>query len=146
MGLSYTDEHGEEKIPLCIHRAPLSTHERLIGFLIEHFAGAFPAWLAPVQVAIIPVADAHNDYAKQLQEALFESEVRVQFMEASETLGKRVRLAEKQKIPYMLVIGDKEVEGGTVTVRDYKTKDQSPLKKDEFIQKLLEAIRCRRLV
>ena len=145
MGLSYVDEHGEDKVPLCIHRAPLSTHERFIGFLIEHFAGAFPAWLAPVQVAIIPVASVHEEYAKELSEKLFKVGMRPEVMPAEETLGKRVRNAEKQKIPYMLVIGDKEVESNGVAVRNYKTKDQTEMKADEFIKMLVEEVAERKM-
>jgi threonyl-tRNA synthetase len=145
MGLTYTDEKGEEKIPICIHRAPLSTHERMIGFLIEHFAGAFPTWLAPVQVAIIPVASAHEKYAKELHEKMFGLEIRSQLMAPDETLGKRIREAEKQKIPYMLVVGDKEVEGKSVSVRNYHTKNQDTVKADKFLKEIIEEIKERRL-
>ena len=145
MGLSYIDEKGEEKIPICIHRAPLSTHERMIGFLIEHFAGAFPVWLAPVQVAVIPVADAHEKYAKELHEKMFGLEIRSQLMNANETLGKRIREAEKQKIPYMLVVGDKEVDGKSVSVRNYHTKNQDTVKADKFLNEIMEEIKERRL-
>lgn len=144
MGLTYIDENGEEKIPLCIHRAPLSTHERMIGFLIEHYAGAFPVWLAPVQVMLIPVANVHEDYAYELKNKMYDLGVRVEIMTAEETLGKRVRESEKKKIPYMLVMGDKEVESREVTVRDYKTKEQNPMKVDKFIERLLEEIKERK--
>jgi threonyl-tRNA synthetase len=145
MGLSYIDEKGEEKIPICIHRAPLSTHERMIGFLIEHFAGAFPTWLAPVQVAVIPVAEAHEKYAKELHEKMFGLEVRSQLMPPDETLGKRIREAEKQKIPYMLVVGDKEFESKSVSVRNYHTKNQDTIKADKFLKEIVEEIKERRL-
>jgi len=140
MGLVYTDEHGQEKHPLVIHRAPLGTHERFIGFLIEHFGGAFPAWLAPVQVALIPVADIHEKYARELQKEMFEKGVRVELLTADETLGKRIRNSEKLKIPYMLVVGDKEVEEKTVTVRDYKTKEQESVDSGSFVKKLVKEI------
>ena len=145
MDVTYTDEHGKDAFPLVIHRAPLGTHERFIGFLIEHFGGAFPTWLAPVQVALLPVAQVHEDYAKSLQKELFEKGVRVEFMASDESLGKRIRTAEKQKIPYMLVMGDQEVADQTVTVRDYKTKEQVPKPKVEFVESLLDEIRERRL-
>ncbi len=145
MGLTYIDEKGNEKTPLCIHRAPLSTHERMIGFLIEHFAGAFPVWLAPVQVAIMPVAEAHGKYAEEVRKELFKAGVRVELLPADETLGKRIREAEKQKIPYMLVVGDKEKKDKSVTVRDYKTKDQKPLKVTSFLKAVTEEIKERRL-
>lgn len=145
MGLSYTDEKGESQIPLCIHRAPLSTHERFIGFLIEHFAGAFPTWLAPIQVALVPVAGVHEEYAQKLKKELFEKNIRVQIMPASDSLGKRIRSAEKQKIPYMLVLGDKEVESNGAAVRSYKTKEQTDMKFEDFIKDLQEEILERRL-
>ncbi|MBU0706168.1 threonine--tRNA ligase [Patescibacteria group bacterium] len=145
MYLSYTDEKGNEAVPLCIHRAPLSTHERFIGFLIEHFGGAFPAWLAPVQVALIPVADVHEDYARGLEKEMFEQGIRVEVMTAEETLGKRIRNSEKLKIPYMLVVGDNEVKGKSVTVRSYHSKEQKEHKKDAFLKSLLTEIKERRL-
>jgi len=145
MGLTYTDEKGEEAIPLCIHRAPLSTHERFIGFLIEHFGGAFPAWLAPVQAVIIPVADAHEDYARKFAEEMFEKGIRVEVMAADETLGKRIRNSEKLKIPYMLVVGDDEKKKGTITARSYHSKEQKEYKKDAFLESLVTEIKERRL-
>jgi len=143
MGLSYTDEHGEDKVPLCIHRAPLSTHERFIGFLIEHFGGAFPAWLAPVQVALLPVASVHEEYAKTLQSQLFERGIRVQLMTAEDSLGKRIRNAEKQKVPYMLVLGDKEVAEKTVTVRRYGKEEQESLESEAFLNQLQKEVKGR---
>jgi threonyl-tRNA synthetase len=145
MQLVYTDEKGAEKTPLCIHRAPLSTHERFIGFLIEHFGGAFPAWLAPTQVALIPVAAVHEKYARELEKEMFEKEIRVEVLTAEETLGKRIRNAEKLKIPYMLVVGDNEKKKGTVTARSYHSKEQKEYKKDAFLESLLTEIRERRL-
>ena len=145
MGLFYTDDKGNEAVPLCIHRAPLSTHERFIGFLIEHFGGAFPAWLAPVQVALLPVADVHANYARELEKEFFEQGIRVEVMEASDSLGKRIRTAEKQRIPYMLVLGDNEVKNKSVTVRDYATKEQREHKKDAFLESLAIEIKERRL-
>lgn len=145
MGLTYIDEKGKEKNPLCIHRAPLGTHERFIGFLIEHFGGVFPVWLSPVQAAIIPVADAHEKYAKDVRNQLFDAGVRVELMSADETLGKRIRTAEKQRIPYMLVIGDKEKKAKSVSVRNYKTKEQKTLKLTSFIKAITDEIKERRL-
>ena len=126
-GLVYINEEGKEETPLCIHRAPLGTHERFIGFLIEHYAGAFPSWIAPVQVAVIPVSDKFDEYAEKVIEELKVASVRVEMMSGSETLGKRIRLAETQKIPYMLVVGEKEETDKTVTVRDYATKKQEAM-------------------
>jgi len=145
MGITYIDEKGKEEYPLVIHRAPLGTHERFIGFLIEHFGGAFPVWLAPVQVSVLPVAEAHKEYAEEVRNKLFEEGVRVEILPPDETLGKRIRHAEKMKVPYMLVIGDKEKESGSVSVRDYKTKEQKEHKLNGFIKTVVEEIKERRL-
>lgn len=143
--LTYIDSDGQEKTPLCIHRAPLSTHERLIGFLIEHFGGAFPAWLAPSQVHVIPIAEAHLDYAKEVFQKLKEKGIRVQLAEPDDSLGKRIRNAEKLKIPYMLIMGDQEKEAGSVNVRDHKTGKQKVQKIDAFVKKLVKEIKERKL-
>ena len=145
MGLTYIDEKGEEKNPLCIHRAPLSTHERFIGFLIEHFGGVFPTWLAPVQASIIPVANVHEKYAEEIYQKLFAAGIRVELLKAEETLGKRIRLAELEKHPYMLVVGDKEVENKGVTVRSYKTKEQEEMKVDNFMKGIMKEIEERKI-
>ena len=125
--LTYTDKDGSEKTPICIHRAPLSTHERMIGFLIEHYAGAFPAWLAPVQCAIVPVAEAHEEYAQQIMKEIEAVGGRVELYDPSDSLGKRIRLAQTQKIPHTLVVGDKETENKTVTVREYGKKEEKAM-------------------
>ncbi|MDD4318905.1 MAG: threonine--tRNA ligase [Candidatus Peribacteraceae bacterium] len=145
LGLKYIDKDGSEKVPICIHRAPLSTHERLIGFLIEQFAGLFPLWLAPVQVALIPVAGAHEAYAKDLERRMKEQGIRTQVMDPADSLGKRVREGEKWKIPYLLVIGDKEAESKSVAVRNVSTKQQVTVPFEEFVAKTAEDIRERRL-
>ena len=106
--LAYTDRDGQLKTPLCIHRAPLGTHERFIGFLIEHFAGAFPLWLSPVQVQLIPVAKKYNLLGKKLFTILTAAGLRVSLDQADETVGYKIRKAEKQKVPYMIVMGEKE--------------------------------------
>jgi len=115
-GLEYTDKDGQKKVPAIIHRAPLGTHERFIGFLIEHYAGAFPTWLAPVQARILPVSEKHADYASSVRTQLLQAGIRADLDEASESLGKRIRNAKNEKIPYLLVVGDKEVESGAVSV------------------------------
>ncbi len=130
--LVYTDQDGTQKTPICIHRAPLSTHERFIGFLIEHYAGAFPAWIAPVQARVLPVSDKFLDYAQGLVAKMKEKGIRYELDDSTETLGKKIRNAELMKIPYMIVVGEKEVESGTVTVRDYKTKEQKVMSVDDF--------------
>ncbi|MBD3328839.1 threonine--tRNA ligase [Candidatus Peregrinibacteria bacterium] len=143
MGLAYTDENGQEQVPLCIHRAPLSTHERFIGFLIEHYAGAFPTWLAPVQVRVLPVSDKFLDYATELAEKMRGEFVRVEVDDSKEGLGKKIRNAELKKIPYMLVVGEKEVADNKVAARNYKTKKQVVVDKDVFIDKVLDEIKKR---
>ena len=145
VGLSYIGEDGKEHVPLCIHRAPLGTHERFIGFLIEHFAGLFPLWLAPIQVALVPVADTHEDYALHIAKELKEQGVRTIFYGHEESLGKRIREGEQQKIPYILVMGDKEIEAKSVTVRNVKTKKQVTVSKDEFVKKTVKDIADRAL-
>lgn len=115
-GLEYVDQDGSRQTPAIIHRAPLGTHERFIGFLIEHFAGAFPLWLSPVQVRLLPVSDKHNPYGKEVLAALKEAGVRAELDDASESLGKKIRNAKTEKIPYLLVLGDREAESKTVTI------------------------------
>ncbi|MCB9808373.1 threonine--tRNA ligase [Candidatus Peribacteria bacterium] len=145
VGLSYTTADGSEKAPLCIHRAPLGTHERFVGFLIEHFAGHFPLWLSPVQVALLPVADAHGDYAQTVDKALKEKGIRTQLMNASDSLGKRIREGEKSKIPYLLVLGDKEKDATAVTVRNIISKEQVEVSLEEFMEKTVADITRRSL-
>jgi len=134
--LKYTDADGEERTPICIHRAPLSTHERFVGFLIEHYAGAFPVWLAPEQVRLLPVAEVHAEYAEQVRKQLAEKDIRVTVASPEDSLGKRIRNAETSKIPYMLVIGDNEVAAKSVTVRSYGNKDQSTTPLATFVEQV----------
>jgi len=145
VGLRYIDRNGTEKVPLCIHRAPLSTHERFIGFLIEHFKGMFPLWLSPVQVGLLPVAASHEKYAEELWKMLKEKGVRVQIFYSEESLGKRIREGEKLKIPYLLVLGDEEVTKKSAAVRNVKTKEQTTMLLEEFLRKVREEIETRSL-
>lgn len=145
VGLRYTDSDGTEKVPLCIHRAPLGTHERFIGFLIEQFAGHFPLWMAPVQAAMIPVAPNHEAHAAELTMQLMQKGLRIQHMNSSDSLGKRIREGETQRIPYLLVIGDKEIEEGTVTVRNIRTKKQVAVPLAEFITSITNDVAARKL-
>ncbi len=145
MGLKYIDKDGSEKVPLCIHRAPLGTHERTVGFLIEHFAGLFPLWLAPVQMGVVPVAEPHVKYAQEVVQKLKSEGLRPHYMDPSESLGKRIREGEKQKYPYLLVLGEKEVSGNSVALRNVKTKEQVEVSLDEFIKRAVEDVRERRL-
>ncbi len=130
--LTYTDSDGSSKTPLCIHRAPLGTHERFIGFLIEHFGGDFPLWLAPKQVSILPVSDKYNAYADQVCSELKKQGVRAEVDNRSEKIGAKIRDAELQKINIMLIVGEKEVDGKVVTVRRRFVKEQETLSLDKF--------------
>jgi threonyl-tRNA synthetase len=144
-GLTYVDKDGKEQTPLCIHRAPLSTHERFIGFLIEHFAGAFPTWLAPVQVRLLPVSEKFVDYADEVRAELRKLGVRVELDDSNESLGKKIRNAEKSKIPWMLVIGEKEVTDKAVAARNYHTKEQTVMALSEFLELVQAEIADRKL-
>ena len=135
-GLKYTNEKGKEETPLCIHRAPLSTHERFIGFLIEHYAGAFPTWLSPVQAEIIPVSEKYADYAKKLEKQMRDLEIRAEVADANETLGKRIREAELKKIPYIIVVGEREEKSGTINVRSRHKSQLGEMDAEEFIKKI----------
>ena len=130
--LTYTDVDGSSKTPLCIHRAPLGTHERFIGFLIEHFGGDFPLWLAPKQVIILPVSDKYNAYADEVCSELRKQGVRAEVDNRSEKIGAKIRDAELQKINIMLIVGEKEVDGKIVTVRRRFVKEQEILSLDKF--------------
>jgi threonyl-tRNA synthetase len=143
--LTYVDSDGKEKTPLCVHRAPLSTHERLIGFLIEHFAGAFPTWLAPVQVAVLPVGEKFAEYAAEVAAVLKAKNVRVWTDESNESLGKKIRNAEGKKIPWMLVVGEKEAAEKTVAARSYHTKKQDAVALADFAENVAQEIAERRL-
>ncbi len=143
-GLEYTDERGKKQTPAIIHRAPLGTHERFIAFLIEHFTGAFPTWLSPVQAKILPIStEKHLDYAKKIYEEFLASDIRAELDETNETLGKKIRAGELQKIPYLLVIGDKEKESGTINVRTRGTKKTETVKMKEFVEKIQKEIKNR---
>ena len=143
--LNYTDKDGSSKTPLCIHRAPLGTHERFIGFLIEHFGGNFPLWLAPKQVIILPVSDKYNDYAESITKELKSSGVRASLDSRSEKIGSKIRDAEMQKINIMIIVGEKEVENQTVTIRRRFVKEQKELSLQEFSKDILSEIKERRV-
>ena len=115
--LEYTNEKGDKEHPLIIHRAPLSTHERFIGFLLEHYGGNFPMWLSPTQVVIIPVADRHIEYASFVEKKLCEAGLRIKLDSRTERMGNKIRQAQSMKIPCMVILGDKEVNEGTISVR-----------------------------
>ncbi|MBQ0108626.1 MAG: threonine--tRNA ligase, partial [Phascolarctobacterium sp.] len=138
--LTYTGEDGQKHRPVMIHRVVYGSIERFIGILIEHYAGAFPAWLAPCQVRILPITDAHRDYAKKIYDKFFDLGIRAKLDDRNEKLGYKIREAQVQKVPYMLVVGDKEVAEGTVTVRHRGEGDIGAMKVDEFIAKLQKEI------
>jgi threonyl-tRNA synthetase len=141
--LVYTNRDGKEETPLCLHRAPLSTHERLVGFLIEQYAGNFPVWLSPEQVRVIPISDSHNSYARQLQAELAEMNVRVEADLESERMNAKIRKAQLFKVPYMLVVGDREREEGTVSLRKRDGTQQNGLPFAEFKALVSEKIKAR---
>ncbi len=122
--LTYTNANNQPEYPIIIHRAPLGTHERFIGFLIEHCAGNFPMWLAPVQASILPISDKFMDYAVNVSNLLKKSDIRVTIDERNEKIGKKIRDAEMKKIPFMLIVGEKEQEAGTVSVRRHGAGDK----------------------
>ncbi len=135
-GLEYTDADGQKKVPAIIHRAPLGTHERFIGFLIEHFAGAFPTWLSPVQAKILPISDKHLEYATSVVAALKEANVRAEVDTTSESLGKKIRAAKTEKIPYLLVVGDAEAEAGTVSIESRDAGKLDAISIADFVAKI----------
>jgi len=141
--LKFTNAQGQEETPLCIHRAPLSTHERMVGFLIEHYAGAFPVWLAPLQAIVIPIADRHLEYGRRTAERLVAAGVRAQVDEGSERMNAKIRAAQLKKIPYMLVVGDRESQAGTAALRLRSGEDQGAVPVDEFIARLRREIEAR---
>lgn len=143
--LTYIGQDGEHHRPVVIHRGVVSTMERFVAFLTEETKGAFPTWLAPKQVQIIPVnVDLHYDYARQLQDELKSQGVRVSIDERNEKMGYKIREAQLQKIPYQIVVGDKEVENNQVNVRQYGSQDQETVEKDEFIWNLVDEIRLKK--
>ncbi|MBQ2916653.1 MAG: threonine--tRNA ligase [Clostridia bacterium] len=136
--LSYIDKDGNKKTPIMIHRAIFGSFDRFIGIITEHFAGAFPTWLAPVQVRILPIADSHKEYASKLKEQLEDEGLRVELDDRQEKIGYKIREAQLQKIPYMLIIGEKEVEANAVGVRSRKEGDIGQMQTADFISKIKE--------
>lgn len=143
MGLVYTGADNAEHTPYVIHRAPLGTHERFVAFLIEHFGAAFPSWLAPVQVRVLCVSDRFQGYGQKIVDELRASFVRAELDTSGERLGKMIRNGTTQKIPNLLVIGENEVEAGTVTMRNYGSRAQQTMPVAEFKDRLLRSIASR---
>ena len=142
--LSYTTQNNDTDIPLIIHRAPLGTHERFIGFLLEHYAGKFPLWLAPLQVKILPISDKFLDYSIQLKAQLRASGIRVEIDDRSEKIGKKIREAELSKVPYMLVIGEKEMNENKLSVRRQGKGDAGSQDIASFISSIVDEIKQRK--
>ena len=143
MGLKYVGSDGEEHTPFCIHRAPFSTHERMVAFLIEHFAGAFPTWLAPIQVQLLTVSEQYDDYANEIVARLRNQMVRAELAPSNDTLPKKIRQGATRKIPNLLIIGEREVADGTVTLRRYGHQQQQTFAVADFEHRLVDAIKRR---
>lgn len=142
--ITYIDAKGEEKEPFVIHRALIGSFERFFAFLIEHHAGDFPLWLAPDQVTVIPISEKHTKYAKEIYESLSSSDIRTTLDDRNKSMQSKIRDAEKLKIPYLVIIGDKEIETETVSVRSRLNKEVGLMKKQEFLDYLLEEIRLKK--
>lgn len=138
--LKYTDKDGSEKTPICIHRAPLGTHERFIGFLIEHYGGNFPLWLAPVQVKIIPVLETHYSAAQKVHNALRNSMIRSEIDLSNNGFGKKIRNAKNERVPYTIILGDKDIEAGKVTLESRDHGQVGQLSVDEVLKKFGEEV------
>ncbi|MBP6402674.1 MAG: threonine--tRNA ligase [Bacteroidia bacterium] len=139
-GLTYKNNQNQLETPICIHRAPLGTHERFIGFLIEHFAGNFPIWLSPRQVSILPISDKYNDYAKKVLQLLGNSDIRGLLDQRDEKIGKKIRDAEMKKVPYMLIVGEKEFNDNTVSVRKHGGGDLGTFTLSDFSKMIQDEI------
>jgi threonyl-tRNA synthetase len=137
--LTYTGADNEDHRPVMIHRALLGSFERFIGILIEHYAGEFPLWLAPVQAAVLPITDAQLGYAREVRERLREAGLRVEVDERTESVGRKIRDSELRKIPYMLILGPREAESGEVSVRRHREGDVGSMPINELVERLAAA-------
>ena len=145
MGLEYKGSDGQGHHPYIIHRAPAGTHERFIAFLIEHFGGAFPLWLSPVQVKVIPVADKYQDYAQKLVDEMRKHFIRAEVDGSGDSFNKKIRTNSRLKIPFLAIVGEKEQESGQVTVRHYGHQEQECLPTEQFTQQIVDKIKTRAL-
>jgi threonyl-tRNA synthetase len=143
--VAYVGEDGREHECIIVHNAILGSLERFVGGLIEHFGGWFPVWLAPEQVRVLPITDEHLDYAREVTGRLREAGVRAACDERNETMGYKVRAGTVMKVPYLLIVGDREVEAGTVSVRSHERGDEGASPVEEFLQRVREEIEDRRL-
>jgi threonyl-tRNA synthetase len=144
LGCEYVGEDGQAHTPVLLHRAVTGTTERFMGVLIEHYGGAFPVWLSPVQAVVIPVADRHLDYARKVQGSLSEEGLRVEVDDSQNSMQKKIRENARQKVPYLLIVGDAEAEGGTVNVRRRGEKEQEELALEEFTGRVADEASSRR--
>ena len=144
--LTYVDENGEKVRPVMVHRTIYGSLERFIGVLIEHLGGAFPLWLSPVQVNVIPVnIEYHDDYAKEIFDYLYENDIRVENDNRNEKLGYRMRESQTRKIPYTLILGDKEKEDKMVSYRRFGSQDTITVSKEEFLNLIKEEIKTKKM-
>lgn len=142
---TYTDKDGQEKTPVCIHRAPLGAHVRFIAFLTEHFGGSFPTWLSPTQIKIIPITDKQLEYAQKIEKILKENNIRVKIDDKAETMQNKIRNAASEKIPYMIIIGGREMENNTVSVRQRDGQDLGAMPLEKFIEEIKTQITTKSL-
>ena len=143
--LSFVNEQGEKERPVVIHRAISGSLERFMGVMIEHFGGAFPLWLAPVQMQIVPVAEKFNDYAFELKKRFSQQDLRASVDDSSDSFSKKIRNAEMMKIPYILIVGEKEEAASSVSVREFRSKKQYEKSVSEFISQVTSEKKERRL-
>jgi len=141
--MTYTDSNGEEQTPMVIHRSSIGCIERTMAYLIEHFAGNFPVWLAPVQVKVLSVGDKHVKFCRELAREFRENNIRVEIDEENETVGKKIRQAILEKVPYILVIGEKEIKSGKLTIRDRESGKTREAEKEKFIGEVLSSMKKR---
>ena len=130
--LSFVNSEGNSEAPICLHRAPLGTHERMIGLLIEHYAGKFPVWLSPEQVRVIPINDSHNDYANTVLEVLKSTRIRASADLGNERMNAKIRQAQLMQVPYMLVVGDKEMQDNSISIRRRDGSRENGMSTEEF--------------
>jgi len=131
--LKFTNKDGQDEVPLCIHRAPLSTHERMVGFLLEHYAGNFPVWLSPEQVRVISITDAQNEYVEKIAKELRENGIRASADVSAQRMNAKIRQAQLMKIPYMIVVGNNEMEANQISLRVRDGSQQNNIPLGEFI-------------
>ena len=139
-GMEYTDKDGAKKTPYIIHRTSIGCYERTLAYLIEKYAGAFPTWLAPTQVKILNIADAHLEYARSVKEKLESYGLRVELDDRNEKIGKKIRDAQLEKVPYSVIVGDNEAASGSVAVRKRFVGDQGSIALDEFIKNIMQEV------